>query len=89
MIGAIHFIGFRDQRAFDVCAVLLGRPDFVHVEWDVRAAQEIAPGDSVVFAADYARAYTAKYWACVPRLNAFDDSAVDVHAYERSIGERP
>lgn len=47
--SALHFVGFhgdeyaRAQRVF-------GRPDFIHIGWDLRAQREIAPGDVVVFA---------------------------------------
>ena len=49
---AVHFVGFKteDQR-FVNAAQVFGQPDFVHRRWDVRAFQEVAPGDVVVFAA--------------------------------------
>ena len=46
---AVHFIGFRDDRYHNAVRVF-GQPDFIHRHWDVRAMQEIAEGDVVVFA---------------------------------------
>lgn len=58
---AVHFIGFRDDRYHNAVKVF-GQPDFIHRYWDVRAKQEIAEGDVVVFAkgteSDAPRAYT-------------------------------
>lgn len=83
MNNAVHFIGFRDKRAFDVCCVFFGVPDFIHPTWDVRAQQEIAPGDLAVFAPDC--------WGKEPSMNAFDDSGAGVggvHEHEIALGER-
>lgn len=46
---ALHFIGFKDDRYLNAVRVF-GKPDFFHRRWDFRAATEIAPGDTVVFA---------------------------------------
>lgn len=46
---ALHFVGFRDDRVYHARAVF-GEPDFYHRNWDVRARQEIVPGDVAVFA---------------------------------------
>lgn len=48
-LPCLHFVGFRGdefERAIDV----FGEPDFVHPLWDVRAQQEVAENDKVVFA---------------------------------------
>lgn len=73
MTPALHFVGFRhpEQGAdirYDVAVRIFGKPDFVHRHWDLRAQQEIASGDIVVFAngtADQAL-----------ELHSFDDSSV-------------
>jgi hypothetical protein len=49
MKNAVHFVGFRDERFYNAVAVF-GQPDFIHRVWDNRAVQEVAPGDTVVFA---------------------------------------
>ena len=46
---ALHFVGFRGDEYASACRVF-GRPDFVHIGWDLRAQREIADGDTVVFA---------------------------------------
>jgi len=46
---AVHFIGFRGDEYLRAVRVF-GPPDFLHRYWDVRAMQEIAPGDMAVFA---------------------------------------
>ena len=51
----LHFVGVRypaigyDPR-YDYMVRYFGNPDFVHVRWDVRAQQEIMPGDIAIFA---------------------------------------
>ena len=45
----MHFVRFKDDRYWNAVAVF-GRPDFVHRFWDRRAADEVMPGDKVVFA---------------------------------------
>lgn len=48
--GALHFIGFKeDAMRFNNALLVFGQPDFVHRYWDVRARQELAPGDTAVF----------------------------------------
>jgi len=45
----VHFVGFRDDR---YCAAerAFGPPDMIHETWDRYAADDVAPGDLVVFA---------------------------------------
>jgi hypothetical protein len=56
MKNATHFVGFPDPRretptpAYHAAVRVWGEPDILHRCWDVRAQQEIAPGDVVVFA---------------------------------------
>lgn len=62
MQNALHFVGFQDNRfwtkrnrdatvdRYNNAVRIFGEPDFIHRRWDVRAAQEVAPGDTVVFA---------------------------------------
>ncbi|MXO84562.1 hypothetical protein GRI38_00750 [Altererythrobacter aurantiacus] len=61
--SVVHFIGFRDDRYWNAVKVF-GPPDFIHRNWDRYAAQDIAPGDTVVFAEGEAsrppKSYTAK-----------------------------
>lgn len=45
----LHFVGFKDDRYWNAVRVF-GLPDFYHRIWDVRARQEAAPGDEIVFA---------------------------------------
>jgi hypothetical protein len=45
----LHFVRFKDDRYLTAVRVF-GRPDFIHRFWDRRAAEEIAPGDTVIFA---------------------------------------
>ena len=53
---ALHFGGFQDDRYWAKSAryrravEIFGPPDMLHRRWDVRAFQEIAPGDKVVWA---------------------------------------
>ncbi|MGB3739159.1 MAG: hypothetical protein WA948_07380 [Pontixanthobacter sp.] len=49
MRAMIHFIGFRDDRYWNAVRVF-GAPDYIHEAWDTYAANDIAPGDMVVFA---------------------------------------
>lgn len=49
MQRAIHYIGFKDDRVWNVLRVF-GKPDFWHRIYDQRARAEIAPGDIVLFA---------------------------------------
>ncbi len=46
---ALHFIGFRGQEYARAIRVF-GKPDFIHVHFDARARDEIAPGDCAIFA---------------------------------------
>lgn len=47
--SALHFVGFKNDR-YNNAVKTFGKPDFIHRFWDVRAAQEIAPIDTVIFA---------------------------------------
>ena len=49
MERALHFVGFKDDRYWNAVRVF-GLPDFYHRLWDMRAKQEIVPGDTAVFA---------------------------------------
>lgn len=62
----LHFVGFTGDE-FGRAQKVFGAPDFVHRKWDVRALQEIAPGDVVVFANGVSESDT-------PRHPSFDDS---------------
>ena len=48
-VRLVHFVGFRDDRYWNAVRVF-GPPDMIHRVWDVYAANDIAPGDLVVFA---------------------------------------
>lgn len=52
MIGAVHFVRFRNlhDQHYQNAVQVFGPPHFVHRRWDNRAHREIAPGDVVVFA---------------------------------------
>ena len=65
MNPCIHFIGFRGDEFISAIKVW-GRPDFFHRVWDVRAQQEIAPGDTAIFARGTDRDTPTKW--------TFDDS---------------
>ena len=45
----VHFVGFRDDRYWNAVKIW-GVPDYVHITWDWYADQDIAPGDTVIFA---------------------------------------
>lgn len=49
MKNAVHFVGFKDDRVHNAVRVF-GKPDFWHRRWDRRAVDEVAEGDTVVFA---------------------------------------
>lgn len=54
-MSALHFIGFLHPNIgpsvdYDKAVRVFGKPDFVHRYWDVRAKQELAPGDVAIFA---------------------------------------
>lgn len=49
MIRCVHFIGFRGEEYWSAVKVF-GRPHFIHIGWDRRAAREIGDADVVVFA---------------------------------------
>lgn len=70
MERCVHFVGFRGDE-YNRAVQVWGKPTFVHRIWDVRAANEASPEDTVVFA-------RAKDWAEKDRPTpfCFDDSAV-------------
>jgi hypothetical protein len=45
----LHFVGFKGEEYRRAVGVF-GPPDFIHRLWDIRARQEIVPGDVAVFA---------------------------------------
>ena len=45
----VHFVGFKDDRYWSAVSVF-GLPDFYHRIWDMRARQEVVPGDVAIFA---------------------------------------
>lgn len=47
--GLVHFVGFRDDRYWNAVRVF-GLPNMIHEAFDRYAADEVAPGDLVVFA---------------------------------------
>jgi hypothetical protein len=61
---ALHFVGFKDDR-FNNAVRVFGQPDFVHRVWDLRAAADVAPDDTVLF---------AQYHDQPPTPYCFDDS---------------
>ena len=66
----VHFVGFKGDE-YNRAVKVWGKPTFIHRYWDVRAAQESQPDDTVVFA-------RAKDWENfdTPSKFSFDDSAV-------------
>ena len=70
MDNTVHFVGFRGDEYVSAVRVF-GKPDFIHRIWDVRAAAEVQPEDTVVFARE-------KDWANLrmPSKFSFDDSSV-------------
>ena len=62
----LHFVGFKDDR-YSTAVAVFGKPDFIHKLWDRRAVDEIAPGDTVVFADGDERSPVKRF--------AYDDSA--------------
>ncbi len=67
MQNAVHFVGFKDDRVHNAVRVF-GRPDFWHRRWDRRAVDEVAEGDTVVFATGDERSPVNPH--------AFDDSSM-------------
>jgi hypothetical protein len=63
-VPCLHFVGFRGDEYARAIRVF-GRPDFIHIGWDLRAMREIAEGDTVVFACGDART--------PPRLKSYPD----------------
>lgn len=70
MKASIHFVGFKDDRYWNAVKIW-GYPDFFHRIWDVRAKQEVFPGDVVIFARgnDYDNFDNPTPWN-------FDDSSI-------------
>lgn len=48
-VPLVHFVGFRDDR-YIIAVKVFGPPDFIHRNWDIYAASDVAPGDVVVHA---------------------------------------
>lgn len=48
-VRLVHFVGFRDDRYWNAVRVF-GAPDMVHRNWDIYAANDVAPGDLAVHA---------------------------------------
>lgn len=77
----IHFIGFRTPYQFWLAEQVFGKPDFIHVKYDIRTAfgGEMHPDDVLVFASD-------KDWIRFinndPYPFAVDDSAADIPSDE-------
>lgn len=74
----LHFVGFnpawhRADMRLQNAMLVWGPPDFVHRTWDRRAADEIAPGDMVVFASGGDDVE--------PHMHAWDDSHADIVAH--------
>lgn len=49
MTALLHFVGFRDDRYWNAVKIW-GQPDMIHEAWDCYAADDTAPGDTIVFA---------------------------------------
>lgn len=66
----LHFVGFKDD-SYNNAVKVWGKPIFIHRYWDVRASQDVQPGDTVVFA-------NSKDWNNLntPNKFSFDDSSV-------------
>lgn len=81
--ACVHFVGFErslnDPRVRNAMSAF-GVPDIWHRVWDSRAIAEVAPEDTVVFAEGDENQEIVAY--------TYDDSSIDVKAYERSIGEK-
>jgi hypothetical protein len=76
--GALHFVGFSDDRYWAAVKVW-GKPDFFHRVWDHRAVGDIVDGDTVVFASkvvnDRGVAYVKYDPDHDPSVFSWDDSA--------------
>lgn len=74
MPACLHFVGFRNpdfhkDSRYNAAVKVFGTPDMIHRLWDIRAQQDIAPGDTVIFAAGSD--------TDPPSLRCFDDSHDD------------
>ena len=69
---ALHFVGFKDDSYWSAVAIF-GLPDFYHRVWDVRARQEVVPGDIAIFATGSIEDE--------PKPVSWDDSQQDIIAY--------
>jgi hypothetical protein len=74
----LHFVGFKDDRYWNAVKIF-GRPDFYHRIWDVRARQEIVPGDVAVFA-NGDETMPLYHNAKTGELLSWDDSQQDIIA---------
>ena len=77
---AIHFVGFKGDE-YTAAVRIFGRPDFIHRNHDIRLVRggELAPWDIVVFANGSEKAV---------KLNATDDSNIDVQLFEKAERSR-
>lgn len=69
-ISAVHFVGFTDSKQYWLACQVWGPPDFIHRQWDARAAWGGERGADDVFV--FARGTIDD----PPREWSFDDSAV-------------
>lgn len=46
---ALHFVGFRGDE-YSPAVRVFGIPDFIHIDWDRWARQEVMSGDTAIFA---------------------------------------
>ncbi len=76
---ALHFVGFKDDRIHTAIKIF-GKPDFYHLQWDMRAYQEIAPDDIIIFANNISD-QLPPYLILKPKhSNSWDDSRQDIIA---------
>lgn len=77
----VHFIGFRDTKQYWLACQVFGKPDFIHIKWDIRAAHggEIADNDILVFASGKEWEY---YTSNSPYPFSVDDSNIGIPSDE-------
>jgi hypothetical protein len=46
----VHFVGFKIDEQLQRAIRVFGSPTYVHPTWDVRAEQEYAEGDVIIYA---------------------------------------
>ena len=78
-VALVHFVGFRDDRYWNAVRVF-GPPDVIHRAFDRYAADDIAPGDTVVFATgphdQRPRSFSTEAQAARARRNARGQEAL-------------